>query len=303
MLRLIITALSIPYYAFLSTIIVSTYAFIGNSIKLKLLKMWIYHLITFVKMLIIDDIKIHYDPKILNHDKIILVSNHVNYIDWAVIWACMFNLKKYNISFSLKHSISNLFVIYGYMKDLNFIFLKRNIAYDNITLVDMCKKLKNTGKFVMVLFPEGRLFTDKDKDEVNAERALNRNIKCIPNNTLIPKTTGLELMIEGLNPDCIINCTLKYSNPILFRKHIFNKNYKSSIDVFLEHTDVPNDPKQWLLEEFKIKDRKLNKLQNLFNDKFLNIDLKIPNFYKTSFALSSGPFAIFTHFVLKRLLK
>lgn len=303
MLGLIITTISIPFYAFLSTILVSTYAFIGNSLKLKLLKMWIYHLLTFAKMLILEDIKIHFDPKILNFDKIILISNHVNYIDWVVIWACMFNLKKYNISFSLKHSIANLFIIYRYMKDLNFIFLRRNLAYDNITLVEMCKKLKDTNNFVMVLFPEGRLFTDRHKDEVNIERAINRNIKYIPKNTLIPKNTGLELMIEGLNPDCIINCTLKYSNPNLFRKNIFNKNHKSSIDVFLDYSPVPNNPKQWLFDEFKMKDKKLDKLSNLLDDKFLNIDLKIPRFYKTSFVLSSGPFSIFTYFVLKKLIK
>lgn len=265
--------------------------FIFNS-KLydKFFKIWIFGTLFLFKLLFISKIKVHYNPKILMLKKTIFISNHINHLDWFIIWISLFSMKKNKIIFNAKKSLFFYANILKYLnnKKMDFIFLERQLNYDYITLVDACNKMKKMTEYITVLFPEGTLFYRHKTRDINIKRSKVRNIET-PNNLTTPKTKGFEILMENLKSelDGLINCTLVYNETISLKS--FLKGKKTTIDVYIDIIDmieVPeNNSSKWLIDLFVEKDRLIG---NKFLQKpdYLTIDIKVPEKYAYMFKLA-----------------
>lgn len=259
-----------------------------TSLSVKTSKVWMFSTFIFIKLLFVRNVRLHYDPKILNFNKILFLSNHVNNLDWFFIWLSLNTLKKRNIFFNAK---KNLFLYGNIMKkfsgnNTNFVFLKRDLNYDYITLVNSCNQLKNLREYVNVLFPEGTLFYKKSTTILNIKRSQNRNLAYMPKHVLVPKTKGFEILIQQLgdNLDGLINCTLRYSKNISVTNFI--KGEKTFIDIYLDSVEIPDeDYSGFLLNLFKEKDRLID-TNNLQNEKYLTVNVSVPRRYKYSLTLA-----------------
>lgn len=259
-----------------------------TSLSKKTANIWMFATFIFIKLLFVKNVRLHYNPKILNFDKILFLSNHVNNLDWFFIWLSLNNLKKRNIFFNAK---KNLFLYGNIMKkfsgnNTDFVFLKRNLNHDYITLVDSCNQLKKLREYVDVLFPEGTLFHKKSTTLLNIKRSKNRNLEYTPKHVLIPKTKGFEIIIQqlGNNLDGLVNCTLRYSKDISLINFI--KGKKTFIDIYMDVAEIPHeDYSGFLLNLFKEKDRLID-TKNLHDEKYLTINISVPRRYKYSLGLA-----------------
>lgn len=233
-----------------------------------------------IKLLFIKNVRLYYNPKILGHKKTLFISNHVNKLDWIVIWMALSVLKKRNIIFNAKNSLflyGNMFHVFN--ENTNFVFLKRNINYDYITLVNSCEKMKNMKEYISVLFPEGTTTSNKTNiQNINFLRSKNRDIKPYKN-VITPKTKGFKIIMDNLSDDLdnIIDCTLKYSNK--FDLISFVKCKRVCVDIYLDVIIKPDlDYENWLLESFKKKDIQLDSGFN--NQKYLTLNISHSDKYK-----------------------
>lgn len=268
------------------------FIFIGSSISNRFAEksqsLWTFVILLFIKLFIVEKIRLHYNPKILSYKKSIFISNHVNNIDWFMIWISLLVMKKKKVIYSAKNS---LFLFGTAVKRLlhtksDFVFLKRQLNYDYITLVDACNKMKNMKEYTTVLFPEGTLLCHKKTPLVNIRRCSSRNVKTTQN-VIFPKTKGFEILIECLKGELngIMNCTLKYSNFISFVN--FVKGKRITVDIFIDALEVPeSNYDSWLVNKFLEKDNLIGS-NSLHNKKYLTIDINLSRKYWYAITLAT----------------
>ena len=250
---------------------------ISNRFAEKSQSLWTFVILLVIKLFLAKKIRLHYNPKMLSYKKSILISNHVNSIDWFMIWISLLILKKKKVIYSAKKS---LFLFGKIVKKLlhtssDFVFLKRQLNYDYITLVDACNKMKNMKEYTTVLFPEGTLMCHKKTPLVNIRRCSSRNVKTTKN-VIFPKTRGFEILIEQLRGelDGIINCTLRYSNFINFSNFIRGK--RITVDIYIDALDLPDSNyDRWLVDKFLEKED-LIESNKLYKKNYLTIDINVP---------------------------
>lgn len=282
--KLLIFILS-PIYLFFSGIVSSVLlsipkAKITSKITKNSSKIWMYITFLFLKLLFINNVRLHYDPRVLYSKKTLLISNHVNNMDWFIIWISLLTLKKHKIYFNAKKSLLFYSKFLKKYSDNNthFILLERNLNYDYITLVDSCDTLKKLKEYTSVLFPEGTILRDSSV-LLNMKRGENRNISSVPKHTMIPKTKGFEIILDNLqyDLDSIIDCTLKYSCNISLKN--FLKGEKSYIDVYFTSSEIPfTDKSDWLINKFREKE-KMFETNNFLNKKLLTVNVNPPKRY------------------------
>lgn len=257
---------------------------------------WSFSLFFFVKLLFIRDIQVHYDPKILKYSKSIFISNHVNNLDWFIIWISLTSMKKNKIIFNTKRSM----FFYGKFiekicgKKTDFIFLNRHLDYDYITLVDACKKMRKMDEFITVLFPEGTLISHKHSKLISNRRSKSRNTKATEN-VMIPKTSGFKILRDELKHDLngIINCTLRYS-PNFNSLWKFLSGKRTTVQVYIDTIDIDEIPTEdsavenWLIDLFHEKDQFLATppLPNSSISRKLKIRITYSQTIKTLFSIS-----------------
>lgn len=253
---------------------------INKSLTRVISRMWTFSTFVFVKIMFVKNIRLFYNPSILNLRKTLLISNHVNNLDWIILWMSLTCIKRKNIIFNAK----NTTFFYGSMFKLlnnfgtDFVFLKRNINYDYITLVESCKDISKKEEFVSVLFPEGTLLCKKKSKFVNFQRALHRNME-IPNKTLVPKTTGFKIIMENLHENIqgLIDCTIIYRDPVGIMA--FFKGERTCADVYLNYIDKPTgNYEDFLMNLFAKKDKELE--DGIDNKNYLNINISSKQRYK-----------------------
>lgn len=284
------------------------FIFIGSSISNRFAEksqsLWTFIILLVIKLFLVEKIRLHYNPKILSYKKSILISNHVNSIDWFMIWISLLVLKKKKVIYSAKKSL----FLFGKAitvllhSDSDFVFLKRQLNYDYITLVDACDKMKKMKEYTTVLFPEGTLLCHKKTPIVNIRRCSSRNVKTTKN-VIFPKTKGFEILIDQLKGelDGIINCTLRYSNYLSFVN--FLKGKRTTVDIYIDALDIPNSNyDSWLVDKFLEKDD-LIEYNNLYNNKYLTIDINVPKKFGYAITLAIPWFAVKIKTYLKRKIK
>lgn len=226
------------------------------------MKPWLYSTYIIAKMFAVKKITIHFDPEIVKWKKCLLISNHVNYIDWLMILMCMDALRKNNVIFSAKRSLANFSRFVKGTTKLNFIFLRRSIDYDRITLMEACSKMKKYNEYMAVLFPEGTLYDRKISPEINRQRSEKYNVP-VTKNVLIPKTGGFEILVDQLcdDMDGIMDCTLIYEHKVSMFN--FFKGIKTNVDIYIDRVDKSNTPsgtmakRQFLMKIFRDKDARI----------------------------------------------
>lgn len=275
----IIVPMYISLCSFLYPFIFIIY-YMNTKFSYTITNIWSKSTFFMIKLLFIKNIRLYYNPKILGYNKTLFISNHVNKLDWIVIWMALSVLKKRNIIFNAKNSLflyGNMFHVFN--ENTNFVFLKRNINYDYITLVNSCEKMKNMKEYISVLFPEGTTTSNKSNiQNINFLRSKNRAIEPYKN-VITPKTKGFKIIMDNLSNDLdnIIDCTLKYSNK--FDLISFIKCKRVCVDIYLDVIQKPNsDYENWLLNSFKDKDKKLDTGFN--NEKYLTLNISFSDKYK-----------------------
>lgn len=286
--RQILIAFFVPFYISVCSCLYPI-VFIIYNLNLKfsctLTNIWSSGTFFMIKLLFIKNIRLYYNPKILGYKKTLFISNHVNNLDWIVIWMSLLTLKKRNIIFNAKNSLflyGNVFHVFN--ENTNFVFLKRNLNYDYITLVDSCCKMKNMDEYISVLFPEGTATSNKPNiSDINIKRSLNRNLKPYKN-LIVPKTKGFKIIMENLNNDLenIIDCTLKYNSKFNFMSVL--KCRRICVDIFLDVIEKPKDDyENWLLDSFRIKDEKLT--NGFKKEDYLSFNISLSDRYKNILTL------------------
>lgn len=279
----------LPFYFAISMMIISPayiVQFISIKITNKLSEIWIYYTLILLRLVAIKKIRLHYNPEILFFKKSLLISNHVNYFDWLVIWASLLILKKKNITFNVKKSLSKIYYIFGRTKMLNFVFLRRKLDYDYITIVDACNKLKKLEEYTDIIFPEGTLITHKKSKQLNFKRCKDRQINPPLKHVMVPKTTGFEIKMSQLKKDLdgIIDCTLCYDNPTKFKikNLILGKANRITVDIYLDKAvlDLNTECKNWLINLYIDKNKKFEKINGFDNNKLKTIEIETPKIYK-----------------------
>lgn len=269
-----------PIYFYISWILSSFLLFKKNAGRTS--KIWKYASLQFCKLLFVKEIRVHYKPEVLNKNKVLFISNHVNNLDWFMVWLATDALNMGKIYFNAKKTLllsGN--VLKKFSGNItNFIFLKRKLDYDYITLKKSCNDLKSMCKYVSVLFPEGTLYEDSKSHDVNLQRCKTRN-KNLPRNVILPKTTGFEIIYEELGEDIdvIIDCTIIYSSEMSVKNFI--KGIKSSVDIYLKVVNKCSDVscEKFLFNLFEEKDLFIENVEKI-NKQFLNVEIKIPKRYK-----------------------
>lgn len=221
-----------------------------------------------ISLLFIKKIRLHYDPRILENNRSLIISNHVTGFDWYIIYISLIQIRKKNLYFVAKKSLmyTTYLLTRLYKNIIKFIFIRRKLSYDYIELVDYCKRIRNKQEYNLVIFPEGTLITRKQSSLVNMKRSNNRNM-ITPKNVIIPKTRGTNIILNNLNRkmDFVIDCTLVYDRKKLSFFSIF-LGKRMVVDVFFEYKEAPNnsnskeDYSKWLFNIFNEKDQKLEKL-------------------------------------------
>lgn len=274
------TFLKVFFHKFLFLTLTPIYSFLATFVLLfKKKRSGIFHYLTlyFSKLMFVKNIRIHYDPEILTGKRTLLISNHVNNLDWFIMFSTLQILKRKNIFFYTKKSLRLFCKFFSrFDKNINFIFLERNLDQDYITLIDSVKTINNQEEFISVLFPEGTLKHSKKSKYINKARARRRKVKC-PDNVILPKTKGFEILSKFTDYDSIINCTIIYNEKFNLKNFILAN--KLSVDVYLSPTVMDKDPEEWLLDLFYEKDRLITE-RNLQRENYLTINRPL-NLIKT----------------------
>ncbi len=129
-------------------------------------------------------------------DKIdIIICNHYDYLDWIMISSLLntkYNHKNINYIINKQHLsyLGGLGLLMDYSDDI-FINMKLDTDYDIII-----NKLKNINNSFIIIYPEGRIFTEKNKTD-SIKYCEENNLKPF-NNLIYPKVKGLWIIINEL---------------------------------------------------------------------------------------------------------
>lgn len=153
---------------------------------------------------------VYYDPRVLENTKNIIISNHLTEFDWLMILAVLYKLGRYDhVCIVLKDSLKNIPLLGYGMKYFGFIFLNRRIEKDRVIINDGVSRLKDTGCFDLLLFPEGT-YLDSESSIVTKEYIKNNPVvldeeEFVPSEVLVPRVTGFNLIRETLKEEYIID--------------------------------------------------------------------------------------------------
>lgn len=233
-------------------------------------------LLLFIKVGFVNNIRLSYNPEILSSKKSILVSNHVNKLDWLVIWISLTRLKKNNFYFSAKKELllQGTFLKRLNSENMDFIFLERDLNYDYISITEKCNKMASDKEFTSIIFPEGTLITHSRSEFINSKRSKTRNCRVFQN-VMMPKTKGFKILHDELQKKLtgVIDCTLQYSNKVNLWN--FLKGKKVDINIYLDYKKLPKKecPEQWLINIFDEKDVAITN-NKLLTPNLLTINVK-----------------------------
>lgn len=156
-------------------------------------------------------------------DKILLVSNHVNLVDFIHIHNFVNVTYPNHLPVFIAVDKIKKIPLYGKILSEHYILINRRKA-DMRTFLAKCQKY-NDKKVIMIIFPEGDIYSTNNKQKSDRwEIKINSSHRF--NNLLYPKIKGLYAIIETFKPDNILLSVMIY-NSTLF------KNYNDFINPFI----------------------------------------------------------------------
>lgn len=225
-----------------------------------------------------NKIFIRYDPRVLEKDRNIVISNHLTEYDWVFILSVLHHFNRFeDICVILKMSLRDIPLLGYGMAFLQFIFLNRKLNRDIELIRAGIARLKRNGKYDLLLFPEGTYIdreshqkSQKWSSEIKAEvegRRFN------PEEVLIPRTTGFKALLENIGDhmDGVLDITMvcnpyvKYpSEAYSYWDTIVNRPCKVNFAFFLDY--IPKDDvssEDFLLTRFEKKERMIAKWRDM----------------------------------------
>ncbi|KAJ1932492.1 hypothetical protein EC988_009439, partial [Linderina pennispora] len=127
-----------------------------------------------------------------------LISNHQTYFDWIIIWILSYMEKCDGfIKIILKGELKHVPIFGWGMQFLDFIFLKRKWAEDQLTLTEHMQRIvAHDDPAWLLIFPEGTVVC-KNRIEISNAYAKKMGLRK-PANTLLPRAHGSHFCLEQL---------------------------------------------------------------------------------------------------------
>ncbi|KAI7859522.1 acyltransferase-domain-containing protein [Circinella umbellata] len=202
--------------------------------------------------------------------RLIVISNHQIYADWLYIWLVAFVANAHgSMKIILKHSLKYLPVFV-----FNFIFLKRKLALDKETIVNNLERSKRYKiPTWLMLFPEGTVISESTRER--SASFAKKNDMSDNRFTLLPRSTGLKLILETLgdDPEWMYDFTIGYEGVkatdipenVYTIRSIFSLGiFPKQIHVYIRRYRIPDIPfqddkvfSQWLFDRWVEKDKML----------------------------------------------
>ncbi len=213
----------------------------------------------------------------------ILISNHINAIDFMIYLSVLRQFDDREIYFIMKKDIMFIPGFGSIFTLSNDIKLNKKIEDDMNNIINTISKIKEG---IIIIMPEGTRFSP-EKQIIAKKYSQDNNLPYF-NNTLYPKMKGLFLIANILNENNklgnIIDFTIYIDNIKKDNGHIEDvllKNINNSYCIINNYNfnkdtlNNYNDFKKWFLDIWKIKD---NLLDNNNNNDFIKIiyKLKLP---------------------------
>ncbi|KAI8145357.1 acyltransferase-domain-containing protein [Fennellomyces sp. T-0311] len=204
--------------------------------------------------------------------RIIVTSNHQIYADWIYIWLIAFHAKAHgSLKIILKHSLVYLPVFGLGMQIFDFIFLKRKLALDRDTIVNNLERSKRFKiPMWLLLFPEGTVISEDTRKR--SKNFAKKNDMSDNRFTLLPRSTGLKLILETLgdDPEWMYDFTIGYSGvkatdipeKVYTIRSIFSQGwFPRQIHVYVRRFRIPDMPlhddnafSKWMFDRWAEKD-------------------------------------------------
>jgi len=161
------------------------------------------------------DVHLYLGPQELAHfgkEKAIVVMNHKGELDWVISWICSDHFRVLQNCKCMVKSILRFVPIIGWAFWFNeFVFLKRSLEKDRITLQKSFKRLcQSAHNFWMLIFCEGTRFTDA-KHAKSVAFAKERGLPPLKYH-LLPRTKGFHITMNGLKEtvDAVYDVTVVF---------------------------------------------------------------------------------------------
>ncbi|AXN77290.1 Lysophospholipid acetyltransferase [Heliothis virescens ascovirus 3i] len=237
-------------------------------------------------------IRLMYDPAILNRKRVVIISNHVNYFDWLIVWVCLMKLRRRNVIFCAKRHRSGKagagHFLNACMRAAGFIVIEQDINTDNVTLVHEALRIRDLNEYCVVLFPEGKLLTGTQgkiflKQQRQTKTTLGGSTDSVMRDSsttdealkytsvLPPRTRGFELIMTTLGEQCdaVVDVTLMYAyqrdvepSPTMVPKAV--RVYMRRLDIAFSGADKKSYDR-WLREWFVQKSMLIDDLNSGFD--------------------------------------
>ncbi len=214
-----------------------------------------YYAHSYLLLLKLFGVKFYLSDKI-STDRMLWISNHRSKLDGLIIQSLLCASKNDTIAV-VKNSIRKIPIFGSFGKHVDAIYLDRSNATSDKNLLSITAKKSFEEKKSVLIFPEGTTLSPKSK-LVSDAYALRENING-SNFTLIPRTTGFDVLKTDGNFDRIGNITIRYESPSIKNTdehsylHLFNL-FPKKVYVHIEYLDSNNCD---LFNVFSVKDIKL----------------------------------------------
>lgn len=187
----------------------------------------------------------------LKEDKVLLISNHVNFIDaFALNYVLAVRYPEYHTMYVTRTQFASIPIIGKYLRN-NHILVQNNIEKDLVNMRKRIDELTNKHKkTILVLFPEGTLM-----DSTSREKSIKWCDKLGINhyqNVLAPRTTGLYHILREYQPSQVIQSIFRYDDDVDFMcgneyYHFLNNNFPTEINIAFNCVN----------EKFNVKNKEL----------------------------------------------
>ena len=252
-----------------------------KDIDVKVKKMGVYLVKSFMYLLGLN-LQVE-KPNSLFHlkDKVIMIANHQNYLDWVFLLEYLINENRHDYTFVFKKEICGLPLI-GDLLYEKHIYVERDLQKDIINIKNQVEKLGD--KYIIIIFPEGTF-----SDCSDYRRFSNDYLKLIGKEKmyycLSPKYNGLKLLMDNIPHDQVIDSTL------IFPEN-YPKNYEENIlAISASSLLLDQYPRECIL---KLKEVNINidNIKSELIDIFIQKDKEMKKFYKNHSKKYMSPYKI-----------
>jgi lysocardiolipin and lysophospholipid acyltransferase len=216
---------------------------------------------------------VKYDKRIIDSDRNIIISNHCSDYDWLFLFVLLNKLGKFQDSYVLLKRSLRQVPLMGYIcSKLEFIFLSRKKDKDIDVIAKGLSKISGNPKYNVLIYPEG---TYPYKESIISSREYAKKAKMvvdgqefIPENILMPRKTGFELIKKQLYPSfqSLIDTTI-IMNPYMLTagddvppfELFFNEKAPINQILILKLVDKAKIDDSYIFKTFKKKDDLIKK--------------------------------------------